>query len=191
MRKILYFYLVLNLFITGCFFTIETKRDPSKKGFLMAERMVRSARYHDALLLHRVNANFFRGLPYAEKSAKRVIELDDVLKKSLEGRPTVEIIKNKIISKNSQKFIILDVVNNTDRKISQLTFRIRLFDSNGMILRQKITRKRYMLKESTKILGSWDIIQYIYPLEEYPEAMKSKVKIDNGFYMNGEKILFK
>lgn len=173
------FFLFLQL--SACSST-ETTRDPSRRGFLLAEQMIDEGRFHDGLLMHRVNAKFFSTYPYAKKSAQRIENLNELLKKSVKGRPEIEVIKKKIEETEAGIKVLLTIVNNTEEKISSFELRIQALNAYKRPMLNRITRQYAVTEQSSKSLGAWDINIFVYEIPGFRNVKDLKVTFRNIIY---------
>ncbi len=176
--------LVMVSLISACV-TAETERDPSKKGYLLAEKLIQEGRYHDGLLMHRVNARFFPEFAYAQNSARRIQELNDLLKKSVQGRPELEMIKQQMDVSSSGAKVLVTIVNNSEKKIRSFDLSIQVFDAKGALLRNRVTGRYSLEEQNSKELGAWDIAVFSYDLSGFTGVSNSataKVLFRNILY---------
>ncbi len=153
----------------------EYARDPAKKGFFLAENMIRQKRYYGGLLMHRINASFFQEYPYGKKSFARLQELNAILKKSIEGRPPVEIIQEKSKIKNQQ--VYLTIVNNTKKQVQNARIEIEFLTQNNRTIPNPTTGNKSMQRQLSRPIGPWGVYVDRFALTGYPGVYSFRAKI--------------
>jgi hypothetical protein len=190
--KILNLILILfSIYHAGCRITTESERDPSKKGYLLAEQMIQKGRYHDGILLHKINADFFFSYSYAKKSKERIEELNALLKISTKGRAPLEITKKEITKKENKLFLIFSIANNTEKKIAKTIFEIMIFNNAGRLLRKNLRNYYSLLETYTKPIGGWDIRDVLISLAGFAGAERAEIKIREAFFEDSSPVELK
>lgn len=161
----------------SCQSSIERGRDPARKGYFLAEKMIERGRYYDGLLLHRVNANFFSSYYYGKRSQQRIRELNDKLKQSVKNRPKVEVLRKKIKKHGTDHKISITIVNNTANWVINLRISMQFLDSEGEPLAHSLTKKKKLQRIYNQDIGPWGMVNVTFNVSDYRGVQKVQAKV--------------